>query len=208
MQIWLNLPKAKKMSDPHFKMLWDEDIPRVKAEGVEVSVIAGSYPGSAAALAPPPDSYASDPRAALCLLTLTMAAGADYALPGWKADGLGAPPRRSLFVYAGSMTVDGRRMASPTKVSVRADATLQLTAGGDGCKFVVMQARPIGEPVVQHGPFVGCTRGDIVKAFEDYQTTEFGGWSFGDSSPNHPAEKARHARYADGRVEEPGKCEA
>src|SRR4029079_13643732 len=44
-QIWLNLPAADKLVDAHFSMLWDGDVPRIRHEGVEVTVIAGDLEG-------------------------------------------------------------------------------------------------------------------------------------------------------------------
>ena len=48
-------------------------------------------------------------------------------------------------------------------------------ATGDA-EFLILEARPIGEPVVQHGPFVMTSREEIMQAFSDYQRTEFGRW--------------------------------
>jgi len=69
-------------------------------------------------------------------------------------------------------------------------------------EVLVLQGRDIGEPVVQHGPFVGNTREDIAKAFTDYQRTGFGGWPWPSDALAHPRERQRFAQYTDGRVEE------
>lgn len=65
----------------------------------------------------------------------------------------------------------------------------------------MLQARPIGEPVAQYGPFVMNTQAEIHQAFADYRRTEFGGWPWGPSDPVHPRTQGRFARHADGRVE-------
>jgi hypothetical protein len=65
----------------------------------------------------------------------------------------------------------------------------------------VLQGRPIGEPVVQHGPFVMTTRSEIQQAFADYQRTRFGGWPWSSDAPVHPRTEGRFARHADGRIE-------
>jgi len=57
-QIWLNLPKADKFVDPHFKMLWHEDIPIVKKKNAQIKIIAGTYNGIEAN-DPAPDSWAA-----------------------------------------------------------------------------------------------------------------------------------------------------
>ena len=69
-------------------------------------------------------------------------------------------------------------------------------------EFLLLQGRPIGEPVVQYGPFVMNTRAEIQQAFTDYRRTQFGGWPCRENEPVHPREQGRFARHADGRVEE------
>jgi len=65
----------------------------------------------------------------------------------------------------------------------------------------VLQGRPIGEPVVQRGPFVMNSEAEIRRAIADYQRTEFGGWPWPDDGPVHGPDPVRFARHADGQVE-------
>ena len=69
--------------------------------------------------------------------------------------------------------------------------------------MLLLQGRPIGEPVAQYGPFVMNTNDEIRQAMSDYQRTQFGGWPFDEEAPVHPRDAARFARHGDGRVEKP-----
>jgi quercetin 2,3-dioxygenase len=64
---------------------------------------------------------------------------------------------------------------------------------------LVLQGRPIGEPVVQHGPFVMNDREGIEQAFADYRETGFGGWLWPTDDPVHAREEGRFARDPAGR---------
>ena len=70
-------------------------------------------------------------------------------------------------------------------------------------ELLLLQGRPIAQPVVQYGPFVMNTRAEIQQAFNDYQRTQFGGWPWSSEAPVHARAKGRFARHADGREEEP-----
>ena len=65
----------------------------------------------------------------------------------------------------------------------------------------MLQGRPIGEPVVQHGPFVMNKREEIQRAMQDYQRTRFGGWPWPSDDPVHARDAGRFAKHADGRIE-------
>ena len=67
--------------------------------------------------------------------------------------------------------------------------------------LLLLAGTPLGEPIVQHGPFVMNTQQEIQQAFRDYQATQFGGWPWKRDDPVHPREAGRFARHADGRVE-------
>jgi len=201
-QIWLNLPARNKMVPPHFTMQWNEQIPRLQATGAEGKVttatcVAGELQGLTA-LAPPPDSWASDPAADLAIYTLRLEPGARWTLPGAR----GADTRRMLYFFQGStLGINDEPVQAGCAIEVQAQRSLLLTAGEQACELLVLQGRPIGEPVVQHGPFVMNTAAQIHQAFADYQRTGFGGWPWGASDPVHAREAGRFARHADGRVE-------
>jgi len=80
---------------------------------------------------------------------------------------------------------------------------VEVVAGDAGAEFLMLQGRPIGEPVAQHGPFVMNTQAEIMQAMQDYRRTQFGGWRWDDPAPVHGRKPERFARYPDGRVETP-----
>jgi redox-sensitive bicupin YhaK (pirin superfamily) len=200
-QIWLNLPAADKMVDAYFTMLWANDTPHalVGDEGqvVDITVIAGALDGQRPP-SPPPNSWAARDDADVAIWHLRADPLGTVALPAARSE----RTHRTVYVYAGSALVGDGEITAPTGVRVRADTTLPIIAGDDGAEILVLQGRPIAEPVAQYGPFVLNDREGIVQAFEDYQRTGFGGWPFDRSDPVHPRDRARFARHADGHVEE------
>jgi redox-sensitive bicupin YhaK (pirin superfamily) len=202
-QIWLNLPAKDKMCEPHFTMFWREHIQTVEhrdAQGLttEVVVVAGQL-ADAQGLPPPPHSWASQSDADLAIFTIRMAPGAQWTLP--KASH--AATRRQLYFFQGQgLKLDAQSIPSRHVLEVKAQNDLHLlNTGTDTVELLMLQGRPIGEPVAQYGPFVMNTQAEIHQAFADYRSTEFGGWPWGASDPVHPRETGRFARHADGRVE-------
>ena len=214
-QIWLNLPARSKMAEPHFTMLWAEDIPHRFFESgdgavTEVAVIAGRLEGPRSTsdpdaggvtepLAPPPDSWASQAEADVAIWTLRMEPGARWKLPS----SANAASRRKLYFFQGhSVSVAGETITQHAAIELRATSAVELINNGpDVAEFLMLQGRPIGEPVAQYGPFVMNTEAELKQAFDDYRRTEFGGWPWPDHGPVHGPERVRFARHADGRVE-------
>jgi redox-sensitive bicupin YhaK (pirin superfamily) len=204
-QIWLNLPASDKMVEPHFSMFWDRDIPRVTAPGVEVTTIAGRL---AAAEPPPapPASWAARDDADIAIWHISM--GHDAR---WKVPAAGPDAHRVVYVCAGegidgddpSVTIDGTRVPISTGAVVDATAELDLHASG-AVEIMLLQGRPLDEPVARYGPFVMNSRAEIEQAFADYQRTQFGGWPWDRDDPVHGVDGSRFARHADGRVDTPG----
>jgi quercetin 2,3-dioxygenase len=79
-----------------------------------------------------------------------------------------------------------------------------LANGPREAELLLLQGRPIGEPVVQYGPFVMNTQEEIRQAMLDFRATGFGGWPWPSDGPVHPRDKGRFAIHADGREEQAG----
>jgi len=203
-QIWINLPKKNKMVDPHFAMLWSETIPHynytdINGRQTNVEVIVGKISDKKAPT-PPPNSWANDAKNEVAIWNIRMEAGATWKLPKASA-GL----NRKLYFYEGKeLMVDGQKIPFYHSVEIDSDAELTLESGSDISNILILQGKPIAEPVVQHGPFVMNTREEIREAFEDYQKTQFGGWPWDRPDPVHPRSQGRFAKHTDGRLEERG----
>lgn len=208
-QIWLNLPARSKMCAPYFSMLWAGQLPRARwrdANGActELVAVAGQLPGLAALRAPPappPDSWASVADADLGIFTLALEPGARFTLPA----AAGALTQRVLYFFAGgALQLSGQHIAGHAAFQLDATRPLELANPGAGrCELLLLQGRPIGEPVAQYGPFVMNTEGEIRAAFADYQRTRFGGWPWDSEAPVHGADPRRFAQLPDGTREEP-----
>ncbi len=169
----------------------------------EVACIAGrlgTRPG-VEPLAPPPDSWASEPDADLAIWTIRMAPGARWTLPAAS----GAATRRMLYFFKGdAVRVAGREVKGHAAIELRAGVEVELVNAGNAlAEFLLLQGRPIGEPVVQQGPFVMNTPAEIAATFADFRRTQFGGWPWKDNAPVHGSDPARFARHGDGREERP-----
>ena len=197
-QIWLNLPKANKFVEPHFKMLWADSIPRYKDadENVKIEVIAGVVEHDKAP-SPPPNSWASVKENEVAIWNIELEANTQWDLP-MASEGI----NRTLYFFKGdSLTVGGTKIDHYHSAELKPNANLRLEAGNEKCHILILQGRPIGEPVVQHGPFVMNTREEIQQTFRDYQETQFGGWPWPSYDYVHPREKGRFAKHADGTEE-------
>lgn len=201
-QIWLNLPKKNKMVPPNYQMLWSEDIPisnqkDKNGKAVRVKVIAGNYQ-KVEALAPPPNSWAADTDNHLAVWLIKLEAGAEWTLPKSVA-GI----NRALYIYNGdTLEVDGDVVLNYHSIQVDSSEDIHLKAGNKEVDILLLQAKPIDEPVVQHGPIVMNTEEEIQQAFAEYRKNQFGGWPWDSKEVVHPRDKGRFAIYPDGTVEE------
>jgi redox-sensitive bicupin YhaK (pirin superfamily) len=195
-QIWLNLPAANKMVQPYFTMLWNEDLPHHVARdadgrSTDITVIAGELSGLRPP-PPPPDSWASQPDADLAIWHVVAEPNAQWSLPP------AANPEtvRTVYLFEGSVRIDDRVIDAPTGIVVRVDESVEFISGADGAEALVLQGRPIGEPVAQYGPFVMTDQAGIEQAFADYRATGFGGWPWPDDDPVHARDAERFAKTA------------
>jgi redox-sensitive bicupin YhaK (pirin superfamily) len=206
-QIWLNLPRRAKMAEPRFTMYWAESMAKFDfgesgRRRSTLTCVAGqpeSLSGQRVG-APPLDSWAAQPDADVAIWTVKMAPMASLTLPR----AVGARTRRTLYFFRGdTLRVADTDIHKHSAIEVRADTSVDLHSGNQQVEVLVLQGCPIGEPVMQRGPFVMNTPAEIIQAMDDYQRTRFGSWSWPDDAPVHPRAAQRFAQHPDGRHELP-----
>lgn len=203
-QIWLNLPAADKLAEPHFAMLWSADMPRstiIDDHGhkTEIRCVAGRL-GDRTPPAPPPRSWAARPEADVAIWTLALEPGARWTLPA----AVGPDTCRMLYFFAGDALHVGKyEIDGHCALELDAGQAVELTGGAAPVELLLLQGKPINEPVAQYGPFVMNNEDEIRQAVVDYRTTGYGGWPWPNEAPVHGADAARFADRGDGNIEYP-----
>lgn len=198
-QVWLNLPKKNKMVEPHFKMLWREDIPNISLDDnkVLVELISGTWADSQAVV-PPPDSWAYPVENEVLIVNIKMQANSRITLPLASKD-----VNRSVFLYEGSgLELHDQSFGKETGFYLDPSVPTELVSADEPLSIFILQGKPINEPVIQYGPFVMNTKEEIKQAFDDYHATQFGGWPWPKYDQVHDRDKSRFAKHADGTLEE------
>ena len=154
-QLWINLPAARKMGDPDYQEFAPADIPSLEADGARVRVLAGEHAGVAGAV--------RDPDTDVLYLDVDLPAGAAFQRP------LPGGHNAFVYIYEGDGAVAGGPLAAHHLAVLGPGDGFALTAGDAGARFILVAGRPIGEPIVQYGPFVMNTREEIEQAFADYR---------------------------------------
>jgi len=181
-QLWINLPAAEKMKPASYRDIPAEQVPTVAlAAGGSARVIAGKLPAALStdgrAVAGPIQGLSTDPL----VLDLRLAPGARLELP--VAPTYTATP----YVYEGEATFGAAASGEPAgggpggggkaatvpagnAALLSPGDALTIGAGPAGASVLLLVARPIGEPIVQYGPFVMNTRAEIEQAIADFQS--------------------------------------
>jgi redox-sensitive bicupin YhaK (pirin superfamily) len=196
-QIWLNLPKADKFVDPHFKMLWHEDIPIVKKKNAQIKIIAGTYNGIEAN-DPAPDSWAAKSENEVAIWNIHIEANTEYKLPRATSE-----VTRSLYFYEGE-TIEMEANTIKPNFGIALDPSKEVTikVGNEKAHLLMLQGKAIDEPIAKHGPFVMNTQEEIRQAMKEYGLTQFGGWPWPYPDNVHDKSKGRFAQYPDGTLVE------
>ncbi|NNK11973.1 MAG: pirin family protein [Flavobacteriaceae bacterium] len=196
-QIWLNLPKSAKMVDPHFRMLWNEEIPEIKMDGVSLRIIAGTHKGEDAPL-PAPDSWAAKDENHVAVWNMHLQPGASFTFPE-----IPETIKRTLYFYEGdSCVIDSTRIKPDSAIGLNTKEVEVTNNGLETAHFLMLQGKPIDEPVAKYGPFVMNTDQEIQQAMQEYRLTQFGGWPWPHPDNVHDRERGRFAKYPDGTLVE------
>ncbi|MEQ8344766.1 MAG: pirin family protein [Sneathiellaceae bacterium] len=165
-QLWVNLPGRDKMSAPRYQEFDAGQIPvETRQDGTRVKVITGRT-GSGT------EGPVRDVAVAPLYFDVTVPPGGSYG------EDLPAGHTAFLFGIAGSAGIAGPdgnavRLAPEQLAVLGPGDRLELTAGGEGARFLLVAGRPLGEPVARGGPFVMNSRAELMQAFQDYQSGRF-----------------------------------
>ena len=155
-QIWLNLPSEHKMIEPTYHDLEASSLNLFEGEGYTVKLIAGSLDVNGGRYVA---EYQSEER--------TRPAIADLHAAPHVVTNLNAEVGSKLLIYV----YEGAAEEIPEgSIGIYDSGVAHLSAKADGFKALVLAGMPLKEPVVQHGPFVMNTSGEIKKAIQDFST--------------------------------------
>lgn len=197
-QIWLNLPARSKQVEAHFEMIWSESIPSWTQDGVFTRLIFGQLDGQVQIVCPP-NSWAAEAENNLQLVQYIVDPGATLKLAPHQGD-----VNRALYIYKGNATLNQVLVEEGQGVYIEADEHLSLENTTDKPVFLLlMQGKPIEEPVAKYGPFVMNRSEEIEAAISKYRRTEFGGWPWPEAEHVHGADRGRFAQYPDGYTKLP-----
>ncbi len=152
-QLWLNLPKDKKMIEPEYNDIPAKDIPIVKIAGGDVKIISGEFlnvkgPGK--------------PHTEMSYFDIRLGRNATFSTPikeDWNC---------FLYVYEGEL-IFNKKIKKGTLAVMNTVGDFESTSNTDVTRFILIAGMPLNEPVARGGPFVMNTKAEILQAFKDYQ---------------------------------------
>ena len=160
-QLWLNLPGRHKLMDASYRDIQPQDIPRLTtAAGIDVVVIAGRFDDGQVQQ----DGAVQRPDTEPQYFDLHLPAGSHVSPQ------IAQGHRVLLYVYEGQVEVAGCPQPVTTRRLVRLGETGQLRIdSAAGARLLLIAGKPLGEPIVQYGPFVMNTREEIEQALRDFR---------------------------------------
>ena len=161
-QLWVNLPKAVKMSPPRYQTLLQDAIPMVELPNGagRLRVIAGQYEGVRGA---------AETFTPINLYDLRLHAGHQVTLAFPEGYTTG------ILILRGEVVVNDAHAAKKAEFVLFDPKGEHVSLEGkEDTTMLILNGEPIDEPVVGHGPFVMNTQSEIVQAIEDYQSGRMG----------------------------------
>ena len=156
-QLWLNLPKEKKMIEPAYQDIESEQIPIVKEKAGMVKVISGNFHGTVG----PGQSHTP-----ILILDIQLLENSELTIPltdGWNL---------FSFIYEGDVFA-GQKLSKGQLAVYEKDGSVNFKTKDNEAGIFFAAGEPLNEPVARGGPFVMNTRGEVLQAFEDFQNGQF-----------------------------------
>ncbi|EHK2406707.1 pirin family protein [Clostridium perfringens] len=166
-QLWVNLPKDKKMIEPKYQPLLKEEMGILKLDNDkgEISIIAGEVNG----VKGPANTFTN-----INLYNINLKNYGNTTLSEPKNF------NTSILILKGEAKVNEDKICKEGDFIVfeNVEGEILLESLTEESLFLVLSGEPINEPVVSHGPFVMNTLGEILDAYEDFRNNKFGTENF------------------------------
>ena len=157
-QLWLNLPKEKKMIDPSYHDIQADKIPLVSLENAKVKVISGKFQST---------KGPGRPHTGVLYLDVHLNEASGISIPineNWNA---------FIYVYEGEIE-SNLSVPKGNLAVLDTDGIFECRSISSDTKFILAAGEPLNEPVARGGPFVMNTKGEVLQAFDDYQSGKLG----------------------------------
>ncbi|MGH7715179.1 MAG: pirin family protein, partial [Vulcanimicrobiaceae bacterium] len=159
-QIWVNLPREQKMSQPRYQEHSSATLPSYEKDGRWVRVIAGEADGHRSPI---------ETTVPTTLLHVKLAPDRDATFT------IASGSNAIVHTIAGSGSVEGKALKQYDVALIEnAPAALQLHGDDDGIEVLILAGVPLHEPVARYGPFVMSTNDELQRAFDDFRAGHFG----------------------------------
>jgi redox-sensitive bicupin YhaK (pirin superfamily) len=212
-QLWINLPAAKKRTPPTFTVGWVEEqavktfVNDSGGGKAMLRIIGGSFCGLVG-MTTPHNSYANNPRNEVVIATMTLEPGSTITLPPASSNAV----NRVMYFFKGSslsIKPSAEKETSPISLSepmmmvkLVANVQVEVSCEEDAsiAEVLLLQGRPIGEPVFQSGPYVASSRAELLDVL---MATHHDTWPWPRLDPVHPRSERRFCKPPDGSRHEP-----
>ncbi|QIB69347.1 pirin family protein [Aminipila butyrica] len=158
-QLWLNLSREEKMSEPRYLSIGDEQIGETQVGQAQVRVLSGSFQEA---------TGVTPNHLPVSIYDVTLPKGADISIPVKSGE------RAFVFLIEGDGYMDGSRISSKTAVLFGSGDEVLVTAPAESdSRFIFFSGKPLEEPIAWGGPIVMNTREELNKAFEELEQGTF-----------------------------------
>ncbi|MCU1337013.1 MAG: pirin family protein [Bryobacterales bacterium] len=165
LQLWLVLPKAQRWTTPGVQVIHNDAVPVRHEHGVEIRI----YSGASGQLRAATRNYVP---VTMTEITMEPHSSVDQEIP--------ASYNGFVYVISGPVRIGEDAVSLQTgqvgwldHANGAAVAVLRLEAGDKGARLVLYAGQPQGDQIVSHGPFIGDSKADIVRLFNEYRSGRF-----------------------------------
>lgn len=162
LQFWINAPSDKKMNDPHYQALHDQDTPKITSTDglITVGLVAGSLMGKTSPL----DTYSD-----MTILRMDIGKDGEMELP------IPAHYNTLIYLLDGQMIInDSHHVKAKDMITFHHDHEIIKIKGHLPTRAILLSGVPLNEPVATYGPFVMNTERELMAAIKDYQEGKMG----------------------------------